>query len=323
MGGGRWISRWGALLLTISILAGCGTASAPAVPSSVEPAAEATQSAGTRTVQHAMGTTEVPVSPQRVVVLDTGELDAALALGVTPVGAVEAIEGEGFQAYFGDQVEGITDVGTIAEPNLETIVSLQPDLILSNKQRHEEIYEQLSQIAPTVFAERVGVVWKDNFLLDAEALGKTAEAEQLMQQYDQRVADLKARLGDPAATDVSVVRFLPEQIRLYQRGSFIGTILDDVGFGRPRSQQATDETWLEGNRERIGDLDGDVLFVTYYGDETAAVVDQFKADPLWARLSAVQQNRVYDVSDDHWMLGIGMLAANRVLDDLETHLARP
>lgn len=41
-----------------------------------------------RTVEHAMGETEIPQRPERVVVLDTGELDSVLSLGVTPVGAV-------------------------------------------------------------------------------------------------------------------------------------------------------------------------------------------------------------------------------------------
>ena len=43
--------------------------------------------AQTRTVEHAMGTTEVPADVEDVVVLDTGELDAVVSLGVIPVGA--------------------------------------------------------------------------------------------------------------------------------------------------------------------------------------------------------------------------------------------
>ncbi|MDP9352451.1 MAG: ABC transporter substrate-binding protein, partial [Chloroflexota bacterium] len=111
-----------------------------------------------RTIEHAMGTAEVPANPQRVVALDTGELDAAMTLGVKPVGAVEAIPGEGFPSYL-EGTEGIENVGTIEQPNLEKIAALKPDLILSSKLRHEVIYPQLSKIAPTVFAETVGVVW--------------------------------------------------------------------------------------------------------------------------------------------------------------------
>jgi len=104
------------------------------------------EESATRTVEHAMGESEVPEEPERVVVLDTGELDSAVSLGVTPVGAVEAVPGEGFPSYL-EGVEGVEIVGTIEEPNLETISTLEPDLILSSNLRHEGIYDQLSQIA--------------------------------------------------------------------------------------------------------------------------------------------------------------------------------
>lgn len=54
-----------------------------------------------RTVTHARGTTRIEARPTRVVVLDTGELDDVLALGVTPVGLaspdgkVNAYQGRG------------------------------------------------------------------------------------------------------------------------------------------------------------------------------------------------------------------------------------
>lgn len=300
----------GALLLLVAC----------SVPEAPPQAPAAGTSAATRLIRHAMGETNVPVHPQRVVVLDTGELDSVFALGMKPVGAVEALPGMGLQAYFGERADGIALVGTIGEPNLEAIVALKPDLIISSKLRHEDIYAQLAQIAPTVFAERVGVVWKENFKLHAEALGRTEEARRVEADYQARVEQLRQQLGDPGATSVAVVRFLEGQVRQYQRGSFIGTILDDVGVARPASQQLTDETWTEVNRELIPQLDADVMFVTHYGPAEKTPLREFRSDPLWSQLQVVQQGRVYDVADDHWMLGLGYLAAERVLDDLEQYL---
>ncbi|MDQ3675943.1 MAG: ABC transporter substrate-binding protein [Actinomycetota bacterium] len=143
-----------------------------------------------RTVRHAMGTTKITGTPERVIVLDTGELDSAVALGVKPVGAVEAIAGEGLPAYLGDAVRGIELVGTIEQPNVEAIAALQPDLILSSKVRHEAIYGQLTRVAPTVFSEEVGVTWKKNFALHASALGLSDQAGRLQAEYED-----KARSG--------------------------------------------------------------------------------------------------------------------------------
>jgi iron complex transport system substrate-binding protein len=268
-----------------------------------------------------MGKTQAPLHPQRVVVLDTGELDSVLSLGIIPVGAVEATPGGGFLHYFGDKTKSITNVGTISQPNLEKIASLNPDLILSNKARHENIYKQLSQIAPTVFAEKVGVVWKDNFMLDAQALNKEAEARQIMDQYNKRITEFKEKIGDKGSkTSISVVRVLPDRIRLYAGGTFIGTILKDAGLQRPASQNSSEKFAVEIGYEKINDMDGDVIFVCQYGnseDKLKKLMEQ----PQWQQLNGVKSGKMHIVSDDTWMLGIGISAANKVIDDLNTYVA--
>lgn len=104
-----------------------------------------------REIRHALGTTTIESKPERIVVLDTGELDAMVQLGIRPVGAAE-YNAAGLPQYLRDQVQGIEVVGTTAEPDLEAILALNPDLILSSKLRHEAIYDRLSAIAPTVQA---------------------------------------------------------------------------------------------------------------------------------------------------------------------------
>ncbi|MEX2536329.1 MAG: iron-siderophore ABC transporter substrate-binding protein [Trueperaceae bacterium] len=270
-----------------------------------------------RLVEHAMGSTCVPEEPQRVVVLDTGELDSSLALGVTPVGAVTAFADGGFPSYLDGRTEGIEVVGTIAEPNLEAILALDPDLILSSRLRHEAIYQQLSSIAPTVFTETVGVVWKENLLANSEALGLREEAEQLLADYDERLATLRSELDE--LPSVSIVRFLPGQIRIYLSESFIGTIIEDAGLPRPPSQRAEDFA-LYVDKEGIALMDADVMFVTTYGPAEDTAEQEFRSDPLWNSLDVVQRGDVHGVPDSYWMLGIGPVAANLVVDDLFTYL---
>lgn len=271
-----------------------------------------------RTVTHAMGETEIPAQPERVVVLDTGELDSVTALGIEPVGAVRAPVEDGLLDYLENMTAGTELIGTISEPDLEAIAGLQPDLILSNQLRHGDIYDELSQIAPTVFTETVGVAWKDNFLLHAEALGKTGQADQMLADYHARAEQLGEAIPGPQPT-ISIVRFLPGQTRLYQNASFIGTILHDVGLPRPEPQDV-DDFALMISVEQINLADGEVIFASHYGppDETTrlGIID----GSLWNSLEAVQDGRVYEVNDDTWMLGIGIQAANIVLDDLEEHL---
>ncbi|MFP5070888.1 ABC transporter substrate-binding protein [Pseudonocardia nantongensis] len=262
-----------------------------------------------------MGTAEVPQDPQRVVVLDTGELDSALALGVTPVGTVHADGATGPQSYLADQAKNIEEVGTIQNPNLEAIAALKPDLILSNSVRHKDIYEQLRGIAPTVFAETVGKAWKENFRLAGAALGKSDEAERVLGEYEAKAQALGPRFGTPGSVEVSMVRFMANGVRVYGEGSFIGTILNDVGFARPQIAR-TEETFVQVSPEQLSSADGDLLFYAGYGQDGASKQAELAAGPLWQRLGAVSRGDAHPVSDDLWYLGIGPLAANRVLDDL-------
>ncbi|MGK5173171.1 ABC transporter substrate-binding protein [Geodermatophilus sp. CPCC 205761] len=299
------------------VLAGCGAEDG----GTAEPQA----TAETRTVEHALGTTEIEGTPERVVVLDTGELDAVLALGVTPVGSVRTDVSDALPAYIedaGTDPTRIANVGTIAEPDLEAIAALEPDLILSNAVRHTDVYEQLSALAPTVFAEAVGETWQENLRLAGEALGRTEEAEELLAAHEERAAEVGALFGDPAATEVSIVRFLDgSAVRLYGEGSFIGAVLADVGFARPAVQR-TAETFVEVGPEEIGQADGDLVFSAAYGQDGQTAAAQITGGGLWQGLSAVEQGRAFEVDDDRWFLAIGPLGASLVLDDLEQFAGR-
>ena len=151
------------LLAVILAMAACGSGAAAEGDGSASGSDTASGTAsGTGSasvsVEHAMGTTEVDCTPERVVTLGQGQTDSTLALGVTPVGVVKPWTDDWYD-YLPDEVEQATVLGTELEPDLEAIAALQPDLILGSKLRHEAFYEQLSQIAPTVFSETIGVAW--------------------------------------------------------------------------------------------------------------------------------------------------------------------
>lgn len=270
-----------------------------------------------REITHAMGVSCVPRVPKRVVVLDAGPLDTALALGIKPVGAVgKSANNNEFVTYLGSRTDGITNVGVIQQPSLEKIAALKPDLILSAKVRHAELYPQLSKIAPTVMTESVGATWRENLLLWGDALGKKAQAQALLNQFRARARQVgQAHRG----TTVSVVRFLPDQTRIMHRASFIGTILDEAGLSRPASQRANDFAAYV-SAEGIPQMDANYLFYTTWGEPKTTTLNTFTGSPLWAALKAVKTGKAYAVNDDYWMTGTGIISANLVLDDLEKDL---
>ncbi|MGW6745461.1 ABC transporter substrate-binding protein [Streptomyces sp. NPDC055025] len=273
-----------------------------------------------RTITHAMGKTELKARPERVVVLDVGEFDNVVSLGVKPVGYAPTEGDEAIPSYLKQGAGDPENVGTINSLNLEAIAGLKPDLILGSQLRAADKYKELSRIAPTVFSIRPGFTWKENYLLNAQALDRTAEAKAALAAYDKKAADLGADLGQDKPT-VSMVRYMPDKLRLYAKASFIGTILDDVGLPRPENQRINDLA-VEISPEKIDDADADWIFTGVYGDPAKTQRDTARSNPLWKNLKAVEAGQAKDVKDETWYLGLGVTAAGLVLDDLRGYLVK-
>ncbi|MFI6319633.1 ABC transporter substrate-binding protein [Nonomuraea sp. NPDC050556] len=294
--------------LLLFALTACGSSGTPAADGP------------TRTVKHAMGETKVPEAPKRVVVLDTDKLDTMVSLGLAPVGAAQAGENQKWPAYLGSSLSATKPVGTLQSLNLEAIMALKPDLILGSKFRQAAFYDKLSRIAPTVFTEKVGVTWKENFLLDAEALGKKDQAASLLSAYTTRASSFGAKFGK---LKVSIVRFMPTEIRMYGPQSFSGIVVGDAGIGRPEVQMLAaqeDKRFGKLSQENIAQADGDALFYSAYGAAAAESQATITGGPLWKNLGAVKSGNAHNVDDEVWMTGIGVTAAGKILDDLDTKL---
>ncbi|MFF0742608.1 ABC transporter substrate-binding protein [Streptomyces sp. NPDC004111] len=278
-----------------------------------------------RTITHAMGSTELKAAPKRVVVLDVGELDNVVSLGMKPVGWAPSEGSQELPEYLKKKGAGAPkSVGTINSLNMEAILALKPDLILGSKLRAEKQYKLLSEIAPTVFSIRPGFTWKENLKLNAAALDRSAEADAQLAAYEKKAkqlgADVAAAHGGKKPT-ITMLRYMPEKTRLYAKASFIGTILDDAGLPRPKNQQV-DDLAAEVSPEKIDEAAADWIFTGVYGDAKATKRDKAEANPLWNKLDAVKKGQAKDVPDETWYLGLGTAAADEVLADLRGFLAK-
>lgn len=321
----RGIGRLLAVLLSVvlgtAVLAACGSEKTDAADSAK--AADGASAGFPRTLKTVMGDVKIPSQPKRVVVLDTGELDDVTLLGIDPVGAVAPhfkSEG-GFPTYLKGELSGTADVGPLLEPNLEKIASLKPDLILSSKVRHEKVYDKLSAIAPTVFTETTGGVWKQNLKVHAQALGLEKEAAAKVEEYETQAKALgeaiRKKDGGTMPT-ASVVRFIAGPTRLYQTNSYSGVVLNDIGFKRPKSQVSNDPavTMKDVSPEQIDQADADLIFVTTADTPDKTQQKQVTSNPVWKSLKAVKAGKVFTVPDETWMSGIGVQAAEQMLKDV-------
>lgn len=278
----------------------------------------------TRTVQHALGEAQIPIAPERIVLLAPGPaLDNFLALEVDPIGiGVFTNRSYDVPPYLAEQVADIASVGDLTRPNAERILGLQPDLIIiADFQRR--MYSRLAQIAPTVVMNMEAQTWKDDFLAIADLVNRTEAAQQLLTQYQQRVSEFKTALASqPQAPEVSVVRVRADGIFAYVKSSLVGHVLEEAGVKRPPAQDVflDDGPRFQISLEELEKADGDVMFV--YGLEfrdTEAMFAQLQANPLWQQLDAVQSDRVHVVPDSYWSFP-GIQGLDLLLDDLFSYL---
>jgi iron complex transport system substrate-binding protein len=280
-----------------------------------------------RAVEHVAGTTEVPVSPQRIVSLDPHTmLDCVVALGFEPVG-IGTIPGVGeyapwLEGEVPEDVEGVL-TGDYA-PNLEKIATLEPDLILGWDYQ-EQSYDELSEVAPTVmisYEEHFG----EHFERIGEATGRGEEAREVLDRYEERAASVREKVE---GTKVSVVRPMEGEIWLYGPLSPPGGVLADLGIEAQPIPEDTESNYGYGvmSLEFIPELTGEHVFLIAYSLEEnvfeevdEAAVEELLSGPLWQRLEAVREGRVHPVQGLAWT-NHGPLGAMRIIDDVEQALA--
>jgi iron complex transport system substrate-binding protein len=177
-------------------------------------------------VQHALDPltgTKVPGLAERPMTLGADALGDSVALGVKPVRA--ALPGGRLPDYLRAEARGVEVVAPLTRLDLAATEAADPDVILGTKEEDGALYDRLSRIAPTVMSE--GDNWKLNLRLHGEALGRTNDAEKLLIDWDNRVAEVRPKL---AGTGVEVV--------LADPNPFAESILADLGVKPGRERDA-------------------------------------------------------------------------------------
>ncbi|KZM51805.1 iron-siderophore ABC transporter substrate-binding protein [Labrenzia sp. OB1] len=263
----------------------------------------------------------IPSPPGRIVTLEPWlslgtlvELDAPV-VGVPVLGIQDQT--------LRDEVEdaSVADVGHPMQPSIERIIALQPDLIVGSAYIHEQIYEKLSRVAPTLLLEQMG--WKEQFLLLARIVGRLEHAQAVLADYEKRAAAIRERV--PEGLKVSVVRIAPQGFQVYLDGPGAYApyqVLSEAGIRRTGYETTPDDTMTKRpDWEELGALDGDILlYVVASGmdpgpDEGLAA--RTLQSPIWQTLPAVKAGRAYRIDRATWMGFHGIASAHRVLDDVE------
>lgn len=272
---------------------------------------------------HAAGTTR-SLTPQRIVTTtDQNALLPLLELGVKPVGSAGLLADDGTQTFRrteGFDTSGAEFTGPYGEPNVEKVLTLDPDLVVGYE-FDEDDYDDLSRVAPTVLVQIFDRPLTDALLEFGDLVGRRAEAEQMQQEYEQRIADLREALGGRTETlSVSVLGAGdPGTFDRVDVGQAIGTVMDDLDLPRVPAQLADDgqqASSLEQLETRSADV---VLVVDFSGDGQDPGIGALLDSPTYTRLPAVQAGQTH-VVDGTRTVGAAWARMGAFLDVLEEYL---
>jgi len=244
------------------------------------------------TLSHAYGQTVIEKAPRRIVTWGWGNEDALIALGVVPIGmpfqsygggedGVQPWVDEALKALGGDRPLLLDMAG---EPPIEQIAALQPDLILAVYSGiTAEQYALLSGIAPTVAysGDAWTTPWQDITRTIGQAIGKSAEAEQLVADTAAFIAETAAAHPGLAGTRFAGVNDYDGALAVYAAADSRVKFLTDLGLVLAPSVVALSPQdgsfYFPVSYELADSIQSDII-VTYAEDQ--AIADAFLGKPF-------------------------------------------
>lgn len=315
----RFIGLMLSLALLTGILAGCTDTTSGSNTTPPESSAPATQTetpdaagspnigeaAWPRTITDALGKQiTLEKKPERVAIMDFGYMETMFALGIQPIAssfAERSLYGFGtLQPYAADaQIE---ELGEAKAPNLEKLVELEPDLILTTAEEEHLAgmkYEETAQIATVVTFDSAD--WKEQLRAFAECLGEEETAEAYISDIEALISASREKLAGYSDKTVAL---------LFERSSNIGNFVitgsteNPVWFDKENGLGLTPPNGYPEKGELIS-LEGvaewnpDYIFLLgslgteANGYKQSYLSDETQASSVWQSLKAVKEGHLY------------------------------
>ena len=199
------------------------------------------------------------------------------------------------------EVDAIPTVGGMADPSLETLLALHPDLVVATEMTPRNVSQRLESLGL-----RVAILREHGIPGIFDDLNELARLTGI--DADARIEALRKRLADvrdvmshipPDKRPGVVVLYGIEGLHSTAEGTFPSGIIEAAG-GR-NLVTATSSPWPTLNMEQLVVLDPEVILVTadHLDDEASvrASIEELPRRPLWNSLRAVKSKRVVLLGD--------------------------
>jgi len=230
-----------------------------------------------------------------------------------------------FNLELGDKIVGVTDfcdypeeaktkekIGGFSEPNIEKIISLQPDIVFATNM-HQKPVEELEKLGiPAVVLDPKDF---DDMLASVEIMGRaTGQSEKAAKI----VNDLKARMEDIENKTAKLTEdrrpkvyyeIWPSPITTAGPGTFVNDIIQKAG-GINIAGDAK-KSYPEYSVEMIVAKNPDIIIFSHHGSSNQSVEDILSRQG-WENVNAIKNKKVFYIDEN-----LVQRATPRLVDGLE------
>lgn len=241
-------------------------------------------------------TYSVPVKTDKIVIVGALEsLEDSLVLNYSPLGA--STVGGKFQSLYAKITAKTVGIGEKTEPNLEKILKLKPDVILSSTKFPAETNAKLAKIAVTIPVSHISTDWQRNLYLLANLTGKVKEVNAIFNEYKQDVKTAQAKVGAKFKGKTAVaLRVRTGNLFIYPQDVFFNTsIYKELGATVP-GEVLKAKAQQNISLEKFSEINPDYIFLQFSAEENAdkpKALEELQANPIWKSLKAVKNGNVY------------------------------
>lgn len=232
----------------------------------------------------------VPDAKAAIVSLTPSSTEIVCALG-----AEANLVGVDAFSNYPESVQQLEVVGDFSGPDVEKIVSLEPDLVLAGTTLQQDAIDALKGLGlevvcteATLFEDIVPSIELVGLLLEREA-----EAAEVVKSIDEAIAAAEQNAPQEEVTVYYAMSYGDMGNWTSGPGSFINAMIETAG-GSCITDDPSFPAWVEYSLEDLVANDPDVILV----DSSMGSAEDIAAANGYSGLSAVKEGRVYEITSD-------------------------
>ena len=289
------------ILLAVLFLTGCVDQSNPTQNTSASETGEAVQ-------------TETEETQERIVATSVATCEILDALEIDDVVGVPHSD----SYTLPERYENAVSVGSPMAPDMETVASLSPTIILSPNSLQGELESQYDNIGvDSYFLDLKSTEGMYQSILDlGERFGKEEQAQKLYQDYQDYLDEYAKNHEEQEAPTVLILMGLPGSYVVATESSYVGSLVKLAG-GENVYGDGDGTDFLNVNPEDMLEKDPDIILRTSHAmpeQVKEMFAEEFSTNEMWQHFTAVSEGRVYDLDNEKF----GMSANFRYQEAIES-----